>query len=182
MAKRILAAEGLRFDLVGDDVAQQRLSDMLEGASGLRNNLKQSLRDRYGYWRAPVYDAERGDLTFTKVSVSLERPVIYRAVQGRYDSARFRQNVLEAVEGRPSAPPTVADVRAEFLKQRSFAKPIHDGRPSDEPIDQAIRGLVAEARLEIIRGGDERYVCGRDPGRCSRSGQSPCPLNRTGPG
>lgn len=97
IAKRILAAEGLRTDFVGDVEAQRRLHDILEGVSGLRANLKQGLRDRYGFWRAPVYDVERGDLTFTRVPVSLERAVIYRAVQGRYDTSRFRQNVMEAV-------------------------------------------------------------------------------------
>jgi len=163
MAKRIKAAEALRFNLVGDPDAQRRVADFLEGLSGLRQALRDRLRDRYGAWRAPIYDPERGDLTFTRVEVPLDRTAIYRAVEQRYDAARFRQNVMEAVESR-SSPPTVADVRAEFLRQRSFAKPVWEGRPSDAPIDQAIRDLVAQARLEIVRGGDERYVCGRDPG------------------
>jgi len=163
MAKRINAAEALRFDLVGDPEAQRRVTDFLEGVSGLRQALRDRLRDRYGAWRAPIYDPERGDLTFTRVEVPLERTAVYRAVERRYDAARFRQNVMEAVESR-STPLTVADVRAEFLRQRSFAKPVWEGRPSDEPIDRAIRDLVAEARLEIVKGGDERYICGRDPG------------------
>jgi hypothetical protein len=62
----------------------------------------------------------------------------------------------------------VDDVRADFMRQRSFAKPVWQGRPGDEPIDRAIRDLVAQARLEVIRGGDERYVCGRDPGLLQR--------------
>jgi hypothetical protein len=163
MAKRIKAAEALRFDLVGDPEAQRRVADFLEGVSGLRQALRDRLRDRYGAWRAPIYDPERGDLTFTRVEVPLERTAIYRAVEQRYDVARFRQNVMEAVESR-STPPTVADVRAEFLRQRSFAKPVWEGRPNDAPIDQAIRDLVAQARLEVVRGGDERYICGHDPG------------------
>ncbi len=163
MARRIKAADALRFDLVGDPDAQRRVADFLEGPNGLHQALRDRLRDRYGAWRAPIYDPERGDLTFTRVEVPLNRAAIYRAVEGRYDAARFRQNVMEAVESR-STPPTVADVRAEFLRQRSFAKPVLDGRPSDEPVDGAICNLVADARLEVVRGGDERYVCGRDPG------------------
>jgi hypothetical protein len=164
MTKRIKAADALRFDLIGDKAAQQRVIDFLEGASGLRQGLRDRLRDRYGAWRAPIYDPERGDLTFTRVEVPLNRTAIYRAVEQRYDVARFRQNVMEAVEAR-STPPTVSDVRAEFLRQRSFAKPVREGRPSDTPVDEAIRDLVRQARLEVVRGGDERYVCGRDPGR-----------------
>jgi hypothetical protein len=163
MARRIKAADALRYDLIGDKDAQKRVADFLEGQSGQRQGLRDRLRDRYGAWRAPIYDPERGDLTFTRVTVSLNRTAIYRAVEQRYDAARFRQNVMEAVESR-TTPPTVADVRAEFLRQRSFAKPVWEGRPSDEPIDQAIRDLVSRARLEVVRGGDERYVCGRDPG------------------
>lgn len=163
MTKRIKAADALRFDLIGDKDAQQRVVDFLEGTSGLREGLRDRLRDRYGAWRAPIYDPERGDLTFTRVEVPLNRTAIYRAVEQRYDTARFRQNVMEAVQSR-STPPTVSDVRAEFLRQRSFAKPVLEGRPSDAPIDQAIRDLVRRARLEVVRGGDERYVCGRDPG------------------
>jgi hypothetical protein len=163
MARRVKSAEDLRFDLVGNPDAQRRVTDLLEGISGLRPGLRDRLRDRYGAWRAPIYDPERGDLTFTRVEVPLDRAAIYRAVEQRYDAARFRQNVLEVVEARHT-PPAVADVRAEFLRQRSFAKPVWEGRPSDEPIDQAIRDLVAQARLEIVRGGDERYVCGHDPG------------------
>jgi hypothetical protein len=164
MARRIKAAEALRYDLVGDPPAQQRVADFLEGTSGQRQALRERLRGDYGAWRAPIYDPDRGDLTFTRAEVPLNRGAILRAVEGRYDAARFRQNVMEAIETR-STPPTVADVRAEFLRQRSFAKPVLDGRPSDAPIDQAIRDLVIEARLEIVRGGDERYVCGRDPGQ-----------------
>lgn len=163
MARRIQAADALRFDLLGDPDAQRRVADFLEGPSGLRQALRNRLRDDYGAWRAPIYDPERGDLTFTRVEVPLNRLSILQAVEGRYDAARFRQNVMEAVEAR-STPPTVADVRAEFLRQRSFAKPVLNGRPSDEPVDRAIRDLVAEARLEVVRGGDERYICGRDPG------------------
>lgn len=163
MARRIKAADALRYDLIGDKDAQKRVADFLEGQSGQRQGLRDQLRDRYGAWRAPIYDPERGDLTFTRVVVPLNRTAIYRAVEQRYDAARFRQNVMEAVESR-TTPPTVADVRAEFLRQRSFAKPVWEGRPSDEPIDQAIRDLVSRARLEVVRGGDERYVCGRDPG------------------
>lgn len=163
IARRIEAAESLRFDLVGDPDAQRRVQDLLEGASGLRQALRDRLRDRYGAWRAPIYDPERGDLTFTRVQVPLDRAMIYREVEQRYDSARFRQNVLEAIESR-STPPTVADVRAEFLRQRSFAKPVWQGRPSDAPIDQAIRDLAAAAQLEVIKGGDAHYVCGTDPG------------------
>ncbi len=167
IARRIKAAEDLRYDLVGDREAQQRVADFLEGVSGLRRGLDDRLRDRYGAWRAPIYDPERGDLTFTRVQVTLDRTVIYRAVEQRYDAAQFRRNVMQAVESR-STPPTVDDVRVEFLRQRSFAKPVWQGRPSDEPIDQAIRSLVTQARLEVIRGGDERYVCGRDPGLLQR--------------
>jgi len=163
VAKRIEAAEALRFDLVGDPETQRRVADFLEGSSGVRTGLRDRLRDRYGAWRAPIYDPERGDLTFTRVEVPLERAAIYRAVEQRYDAARFRQNVMEAVESR-STPPTVADVQADFLRQRSFAKPVWEGRPSDAPIDRAIGDLVAQARLEIVKGGDERYLCGRDPG------------------
>jgi hypothetical protein len=163
IARRIQAAEDLRFDLVGDPDAQQRVTDFLEGVSGVRQALTDRLRDRYGAWRAPIYDPERGDLTFTRVQVPLSRAAIFRLVEERYDAGRFRQNVMEAVEGR-TTPPTVADVRAEFLRQRSFAKPVRDGRPSDAPVDQAIRDLVIEARLEVVKGGDERYICGRDPG------------------
>jgi hypothetical protein len=164
MAKRIKAADALRFDLVGDKEAQRRVADFLAGQSGLRQGLRDRLHDDYGAWRAPIYDPKRGDLTFTRVEVPLNRTAIYRAVEQRYDTARFRQNVMEAVESR-SAPPTVDDVRTAFLRQRSFAKPVWEGRPSHAPIDGAIRALVAHARLEVVRGGDERYVCGRDPGR-----------------
>lgn len=167
MAGRIKAAEALRLDLVGNPDAQRRVTDFLEGVSGLRQALRDQLRDRYGPWRAPIYDPERGDLTFTRVEVLLDRTAIYRAVEQRYDTARFRQNVMEEVESR-STPPTVAEVRTAFLRQRSFAKPVWDGRPSDAPIDQAIRDLVAQARLEVVKGGDERYICGRDPGPLQR--------------
>jgi hypothetical protein len=60
--------------------------DFLEGVSGLRQALRDRLRDRYGAWRAPIYDPERGDLTFTRVSVGLDRTAIYRAVEERYDA------------------------------------------------------------------------------------------------
>jgi hypothetical protein len=86
MARRIKAAEDLRFDLVGDRDAQRRVIDFLEGVSGLRQALRDRLRDRYGAWRAPIYDPERGDLTFTRVSVGLDRTAIYRAVEERYDA------------------------------------------------------------------------------------------------
>jgi hypothetical protein len=167
MARRIKAAEELRYDLVSDQKAKQKVTDFLDGVSGQRRALEDWLRDQYGAWRAPIYDPERGDLTFTRVLVTLDRTAIYRAVEQRYDAAWFRRNVMQAVESR-STPPTVDDVRADFLRQRSFAKPVWQGRPSNKPIDQAIRSLVAQARLEVIRGGDERYVCGRDPGLLQR--------------
>lgn len=163
MAQRIIAAEQLRADLLMDKEAQKRIGDFLDGMNGLRQNLREQLQDRYGAWRAPIYDAYRGDLTFTRAQVRLDRGAILREVEQRYDASRFRQNIMEVVRSR-STPPTVGEVRAEFLRQRSFAKPVHHGRPSDEPIDQAIRDLVARTELEVIKGGSERYICGKDPG------------------
>jgi len=89
---------------IARETAQQRVIDFLEGPSGLRQGLRDRLRDRYGAWRAPIYDPERGDLTFTRVEVPLNRAAIYRAVEQRYDVARFRQNVMEAVEARSTPP------------------------------------------------------------------------------
>jgi hypothetical protein len=162
MAQRIISAEGLKFDLVGDQDAQQRVIDFLEGMGGQREGLRDQLRDRYGAWRAPIYDRHSGSMTFIRVQVPLDRNSIFRQVGQRYDAAQFRENVMEEVLQR-NTPPTVDDVRAAFYRQRSFAKPVWQGRPSHAPVDQAIRDLVEQAQLEIIKGGDERYICGRDP-------------------
>jgi hypothetical protein len=168
MAQRIISAEGLKFDLVGDQNAQQRVIDFLEGMGGQREGLRDQLRDRYGAWRAPIYDHHNGNMTFIRVQVPLDRSAIFRSVEQRYDAAQFRENVLEEVLKR-NTPPTVDDMRVAFYRQRSFAKPVWQGRPSHAPVDRAIRDLVKQAQLEIIKGGDERYICGRDPNVLQRN-------------
>ncbi len=163
MAQTILAAEKIKSELLADAAARRQLQDMITRG---RDTLLDRIKDRYGVWRVPIF--HEGQLTFGRTELALDRDRILRAAESRYDDQRFRQNVMEAVVELRNTPPKIDDIRADFYRQRSFAKPIAGGKPGEGRVDAAITSLVREGQLEIIKGGDEHYVCGKDPGFLQR--------------
>lgn len=163
IAQRVLAAKQIQDELLADAGARNQLREIINQQS---DSLLERIKDRYGVWRVPIFHEDQ--LTFGRTEVPLDRDRILRAVESRYDDERFRQNAMESVVELRNTPPKVDDIRADFSRQRSFAKAISGGRPGEGRIDAAIASLVREGQLEIIKGGDEHYICGRDPGFLQR--------------
>jgi len=129
--------------------------------------LLKALPTRYGKWLVPVLDTTTNELHFRATDVKFDKTSILSEVERRYDVRSFETYVKESVQNRGT--PTVDDIRADFYRQRSYPKPVRDAKATDVPIDDAIRGLVSAAELEIIKDGDAHYICGKDPGFLQKS-------------
>ncbi len=160
MAKMIEAAGDLKGRLIGDPSTRQKVQKIADDRG---RALQTALQSRYGFWMAPIYDEERGELTFRATPVALRKEHILGAVEARYDLDRFKRDAMQSVESRETTPPTVGDIRTDFYRQRSFAKPVHENR-----IDEAIADLIRGGGLKAVLGGGKQ-ICGKLPGILQKS-------------
>jgi hypothetical protein len=160
LAKRRLAAKEMQAPDAG--MVALEAGDLLAAIEERYHKLlKRRLQDSYGLWRRPV--AGGAELRFAAQTVVLSSDDILRAVADRYSVGDYRSKVLELVESK-AMPVSVAEVCQSFYRQRTFPKPMSAGRPSDEGIHEAIRELVTNRQLTLIKEGDAHFVCGSDPG------------------